>query len=143
MLTKLFLIINKLHWLIFWLILLYILNCVVLYSEIINHFLFLWSTCFLMGPMKQLRNMFKEKRLIATIIMLVRWTYLLIIITSIDMLLYTCIMYISCRCPWHILKFYLLIRFCKSGIKYQENVIMIIVFISSVVVFYYSVIWPA
>jgi len=29
------------------------------------------STCFLMGPMKQLRNMFKEKRLIATIIMLV------------------------------------------------------------------------
>jgi len=29
------------------------------------------STCFLMGPMKQLRNMFKEKRLIATIVMLV------------------------------------------------------------------------
>ncbi|CAH3035186.1 unnamed protein product [Pocillopora meandrina] len=28
------------------------------------------STCFLMGPMKQLRNMFKEKRLIATIVML-------------------------------------------------------------------------
>ncbi|XP_068755199.1 vesicle transport protein SFT2B-like [Montipora capricornis] len=29
------------------------------------------STCFLMGPLKQLKNMFKEKRLIATIIMLV------------------------------------------------------------------------
>ncbi|KAJ7394301.1 Vesicle transport protein SFT2B [Desmophyllum pertusum] len=29
------------------------------------------STCFLMGPVKQLRNMFKEKRLIATIMMLV------------------------------------------------------------------------
>ncbi|KAK3749579.1 hypothetical protein QZH41_019712, partial [Actinostola sp. cb2023] len=28
------------------------------------------STCFLMGPCKQLKNMFKEKRLIATIIML-------------------------------------------------------------------------
>ncbi|XP_015748636.1 PREDICTED: vesicle transport protein SFT2A-like [Acropora digitifera] len=29
------------------------------------------STCFLMGPVKQLKNMFKEKRLIATIVMLV------------------------------------------------------------------------
>ncbi|XP_065057449.1 vesicle transport protein SFT2A-like isoform X2 [Rhopilema esculentum] len=29
------------------------------------------STCFLLGPVKQLKNMFKEKRLIATIIMLV------------------------------------------------------------------------
>ncbi|XP_057306150.1 vesicle transport protein SFT2B-like isoform X2 [Hydractinia symbiolongicarpus] len=28
------------------------------------------STCFLMGPFKQLKNMFKEKRLIATIVML-------------------------------------------------------------------------
>ncbi|XP_065648348.1 vesicle transport protein SFT2A isoform X3 [Hydra vulgaris] len=28
------------------------------------------STCFLMGPLKQLKNMFKEKRLIATIVML-------------------------------------------------------------------------
>ncbi|EDO38593.1 predicted protein [Nematostella vectensis] len=30
----------------------------------------LLSTCFLMGPCKQLKNMFKEKRLIATILML-------------------------------------------------------------------------
>eukprot|EP00794_Sanderia_malayensis_P000518 gene518-1167_t len=29
------------------------------------------STCFLLGPLKQLKNMFKEKRLIATIVMLV------------------------------------------------------------------------
>ena len=35
-------------------------------------FILVYSTCFLMGPMKQLKNMFKEKRLIATIIMLVR-----------------------------------------------------------------------
>lgn len=28
------------------------------------------STCFLMGPIKQIKNMFKEKRLIATIVML-------------------------------------------------------------------------
>ena len=28
------------------------------------------GTCFLMGPVKQLKNMFKEKRLIATIVML-------------------------------------------------------------------------
>jgi len=28
------------------------------------------STCFLLGPLKQLKNMFKEKRLIATIVMI-------------------------------------------------------------------------
>ncbi|XP_031571034.1 vesicle transport protein SFT2B-like [Actinia tenebrosa] len=36
----------------------------------IGNIVTLASTCFLMGPFKQLKNMFKEKRLIATIIML-------------------------------------------------------------------------
>ena len=48
-----------------------LVNCMRLLKESI-FFSLLLSTCFLMGPMKQLRNMFKEKRLIATIIMLVR-----------------------------------------------------------------------
>ena len=46
-----------------------------IFSEIIESINFIFfprSTCFLMGPLKQLRNMFKEKRLIATIMMLVR-----------------------------------------------------------------------
>ena len=36
-----------------------------------NHCFIFFSTLFLVGPLKQLRNMFKEKRLIATIVMLV------------------------------------------------------------------------
>lgn len=36
------------------------------------------STCFLVGPMKQLKNMFAEKRLIATIIVIVSFVLTLI-----------------------------------------------------------------
>lgn len=34
-------------------------------------FMFILSTCFLMGPLKQLKRMFEPTRLLATIIMLV------------------------------------------------------------------------
>lgn len=34
-------------------------------------FMFILSTCFLMGPLKQLKRMFEPTRLLATIVMLV------------------------------------------------------------------------
>lgn len=37
-----------------------------------------YSTCFLVGPMKQLKNMFAEKRLIATIIVIISFVLTLI-----------------------------------------------------------------
>jgi hypothetical protein len=45
----------------------------ILYFDIVFKFdiLFNFSSFFLTGPLKQLKNMFKEKRIIATIVMLV------------------------------------------------------------------------
>lgn len=37
-----------------------------------------YSTCFLVGPLKQLKNMFAEKRLIATIIVIISFVFTLI-----------------------------------------------------------------
>lgn len=37
-----------------------------------------YSTCFLVGPLKQLKNMFAEKRLIATIIVIMSFVFTLI-----------------------------------------------------------------
>ncbi|KXJ26097.1 vesicle transport protein SFT2A [Exaiptasia diaphana] len=73
------------------------------------------STCFLMGPCKQLKNMFKEKRLIATIIML------------------TCLVLTLCAALWWsnkglalvfcILQYFAMTWYCLSYIPFARDAV--------------------
>lgn len=58
----------------------YLLSFAKVYLNVVYYFFVSFppiSTCFLMGPLKQLKTMFEPKRLVATVVMLVNTLFFL------------------------------------------------------------------
>lgn len=78
------------------------------------------STCFLVGPMKQLKNMFAEKRLIATIIVIVSFVLTLVaaIVLNKGLLAFVCTVIQSLAMTWYSLSY---IPYARAAVKNALN----------------------
>ncbi|XP_031625889.1 vesicle transport protein SFT2B [Contarinia nasturtii] len=78
------------------------------------------STCFLVGPVKQMKNMFAEKRIIATIIVIISFVCTLIaaIWLKKGLLAFVCIIIQSLAMTWYSLSY---IPYARAAVKNAVN----------------------